>query len=165
VARDDDDGVGHIADSASVSAYADLRIRALATCRSIQRQAASQRNAVTDRLLQLEEEGWQALSSSDPVSFCQEWLADDAVVIVPGMIISRAEFLQALAHEEPWASHRIEEPQTLQLTGDSAALVYRVTARREGQPTFTGLLTSVYVNRAGRWRLTLHQQTPMPTVE
>jgi Domain of unknown function (DUF4440) len=120
---------------------------------------------MTDRLLQLEEEGWRALSSSDPVSFCQEWLADDALIIVPGMVINRATFLQALAHEEPWASHRIEEPQTVQLTDDSAALVYRVTAQRNGQPKFAGLLTSVYVNRAGRWRLMLHQQTPMPTAE
>ena len=118
-----------------------------------------------DRLLELEEQGWQALSSAEPFKFCDEWLADDAVVIVPGMIIDRATFLEAVAHEKPWASHRIEEPRVVQLTDDSAALVYRVRAQRESQPEFAGLLTSVYVNRAGQWQLALHQQTPMPTTQ
>lgn len=116
-----------------------------------------------DRLLELEEQGWQALSSAEPGEFCDEWLADDAVMIVPGMVIDRATFLEAVAHEQPWASHRIEEPRVVHLTDDSAALVYRVKAQRRGQPEFAGLLTSMYVNRAGRWQLALHQQTPMPT--
>lgn len=118
---------------------------------------------MTEQLLELEEQGWQALSSVEPVEFCDEWLADDAVMIVPGMVIDRATFLEAVAHEQPWASHRIEDARVLQLTDDSAALVYRVQAQRDGQPAFAGLLTSVYVKRAGRWQLALHQQTPMPT--
>jgi hypothetical protein len=116
-----------------------------------------------DRLLELEEQGWQALSSPDPVTFCEEWLADDAVMIVPGMVIDRATFLHAVADEEPWASHHIEDPRAVQVTDDAAALVYRVTARREGQSEFAGLLTSVYAKRADRWQLVLHQQTPMPS--
>ena len=116
---------------------------------------------MTDRLLELEEQGWQALSSADPIKFCDVWLADDAVMIVPGMVIDRTTFLQAVAHEQPWASYLIEEPRVVQLTADSAALVYRVRARRDGQPEFAGLLTSVYVKRSGRWQLLLHQQTPM----
>ena len=117
---------------------------------------------MTDRLLELEEQGWQALSSVEPAEFCDDWLADDAVMIVPGMVIDRATFLEAVAHEQPWASHCIEEPRVVQLTDDSAALVYRVKAEREGQTEFAGLLTSVYVKREGRWRLALHQQTPIP---
>jgi hypothetical protein len=116
-----------------------------------------------DRLLELEEQGWKALSSPDPVAFCEEWLADDAVMIVPGMVIDRATFLHAVADEEPWASHQIEDPRAIQLTDDAAALVYRVMARRVGQPEFVGLLTSVYAKRADRWQLVLHQQTPMPS--
>jgi hypothetical protein len=116
-----------------------------------------------DRLLELEEQGWQALSSPDPVSFCEEWLAPDALMIVPGMVIEREPFLQALADEQPWASHRIEEPRALQLTDDSAALIYRVTAQRTAQPAFTALMTSVYVKRPDSWKLVLHQQTPIPT--
>jgi hypothetical protein len=117
-----------------------------------------------DRLLELEEQGWQALSSPDPVTFCEKWLADDAVMIVPGMVIDRATFLHAVGDEEPWASHHIEDSRAVQVTDEAAALVYRVTARREGQPEFAGLLTSVYAKRADRWQLVLHQQTPMPRV-
>ena len=116
---------------------------------------------MTDDLLEVEELGWQALSSPDPVTFCEGWLADDALVIVSGMVIDRATFLQALAHEQPWASHQIMTQRTVQLGDDSAALVYRVTARRDGQPEFNGLLTSIYAKRAGRWQLVLHQQTPV----
>jgi hypothetical protein len=89
---------------------------------------------MTNRLLELEEQGWQALSSTDPVRFCDEQLAPDAVMIVPGMIIERTTFLQAVAHEQPWASHQIEEPRAIQLTDDSAAWVYRLRAQRHGQP-------------------------------
>jgi hypothetical protein len=117
---------------------------------------------MTDALLELEERGWQALSSPEPVSFCEEWLANDALMIVPGMVVDRETFLEAVAHEQPWASHRIDEPRVVQLTDDSAALLYRVTAQRASQPEFAGLLASVYVKRAGRWQLVLHQQTPMP---
>ena len=116
----------------------------------------------TDDLLDLEERGWQALSSPDPVPFCQEWLADDAVFVVPGMVISRNAFLDAVAHEEPWVDHGIEDPRTIRLTDRSAALVYRVTAQRADQPPFVAWLTSVYAEREGRWQLVLHQQTPIP---
>ena len=115
---------------------------------------------MNDDLIDLEERGWQALSSSDPVPFCQEWLADDAVFVVPGMVIDRASFLQALVDEQPWATHEIVDVRTIELSDDVVALVYRVTAQRENQPVFTGLLASVYVQRAGRWQLVLHQQTP-----
>jgi hypothetical protein len=118
-----------------------------------------------DQLLELEERGWLALSSPDPVRICQEWLAEDAVLIVPGMIIDRATFLKALSTEQPWADHHIEEPKTVQLTNESAALVYRVTARRVGQPEFVAVITSVYVKRDDRWQLVLHQQTPTPAVK
>ncbi|MBO0831020.1 MAG: nuclear transport factor 2 family protein [Actinobacteria bacterium] len=114
-------------------------------------------------LLELEERGWQALSGPSPEAFCEQWLADDAVMIVPGMMIDRATFLQAVAHEQPWTSHTIRNAKVVQLTVDSAALIYGVTARRQGQPDFTGLLTSVYAIRDGRWRLVVHQQTPSPS--
>ena len=117
---------------------------------------------MNDHLLDLEERGWRALSSPDPVAFCEEWLADDALIVVPGMVIDRETFLRALAHEEPWARHQIDEARTIELTDQSAGLLYRVIAQREGQPAFAGFVTSVYVERAGRWQLALHQQTPMP---
>ncbi|MBM3675932.1 MAG: nuclear transport factor 2 family protein [Actinobacteria bacterium] len=111
-------------------------------------------------LLGIEERGWEALSSPDPRAFCEQWLADDAVIVVPGAVIDRATFLAALTHERPWTWHRIEDPRTVELTEGAAVLMYRVVAQREDHPEFVGLLSSVYASREGRWQLVLHQQTP-----
>jgi hypothetical protein len=110
-----------------------------------------------ERLLELEEQGWEALSSAEPVQICNERPADDAAMVVPGMVIDRATSLEVVAHEQPWASHRIEEPRVVQPTDDSAALVYRVNTQRHDQAEFTGLFTSVSVMRASRWQLALHR--------
>jgi hypothetical protein len=113
-----------------------------------------------DHLLELEEQGWEGRLSAEPDQFCDEWLADEAAMVVPVMVIDRATFREAVTHEQPRASHRIEEPRVVQLTDDSAALVYRMNAQREGQAAFAELLTSVYVMRARRWQLALHRRPP-----
>ncbi len=41
-------------------------------------------------------------------------------------------------------------------------MVYTGTARRDGQPDFTAVMSSVYVVVDGRWRLALYTQTPVP---
>jgi hypothetical protein len=115
-----------------------------------------------DELLDLEERWWQALSTISPKPFCEKWLADDAVIVVPGMVIDRTTFLDAVTNEQPWSTHHIRDPRVVRLSVDSAALVYEVTACRDGQTEFTGTLTTVYANRKGGWRLVLHQQTPVP---
>ena len=113
-------------------------------------------------LVELEERGWEALSSTDGAAFCETWLADDAVLVVPGMIIDRATFLQAAGQEAPWAAHRIEEARVVQFMPGCEAVLYRVTASREGQPEYEALITSVYAKQHDDWKLVYHQQTPMP---
>ena len=97
--------------------------------------------------------------------FYRDLLADDAVLVVPGMVVERSVFLDAMAGEQPWARHEIDEARVVELStnGESAALVYHVAARREGQPEYRALVTTVYVRRSGRWQLALHQQTPEPS--
>ena len=118
---------------------------------------------MNDTLLEIEERGWQALSSKENQDFCQQWLAEDALMVVPGMIIDRDTFLQALPSEQPWASHRIDDARTVQFTDECAALLYRVTARRNGQDPYVAIITSVYAHRNGTWKLIYHQQTPTPS--
>ena len=43
-----------------------------------------------DALIELEERGWQALSSAD-VGFCEERLDEGAVLVVPGMVTAHRE--------------------------------------------------------------------------
>jgi hypothetical protein len=47
-------------------------------------------------------------------------------------------------------------------TGESgAALVYKGTARRSGNPDIVCMMSSVYVRVNGTWRLALYAQTPV----
>jgi hypothetical protein len=41
-------------------------------------------------------------------------------------------------------------------------VTYRASATRAGEPPYRALMSSVYVRVDGRWRLALHQQTPLP---
>ena len=44
-----------------------------------------------------------------------------------------------------------------------AALVYQAKAFRDADsPPFVAAMTSVYAREAGRWRLVLYTQTPVP---
>ena len=113
-----------------------------------------------DKLLELEEPGWQAMSSPSPTDFLERWLANNALMVVPGMIIDRDAFLEAVTSEPPWKTHHIAEPRIVAFTDDCSAVLYRVTAQRDGQPPYVALVTSVYVRKGGDRKLIYHQQAP-----
>jgi hypothetical protein len=112
-------------------------------------------------LLAVEKQGWDAISAGGGAGFYAQRLTDDAVMVVPGMVLGREETLESMRRTQPWSWYRIDDPRIVELTGESAALVYRAAAQREGAPQYTALITSLYVNRAGAWKLALHQQTPI----
>lgn len=115
-------------------------------------------------LINLEEQGWQALSTGVKASkkFYSSVLRDDAVMLFPGgMIIEGKEkILQSLA-AQPWKSFQIEEPRVISVSERAEVLVYRVTAQREGSEPYVALITSTYELSGGVWKLVLHQQTPV----
>ena len=115
-------------------------------------------------LIELEEQGWQALSSAGEVSkkFYSAVLHDDAIMLFPGgmLINGKAKILASLA-AQPWESFQIEEPQVISLSENAGVLVYRVTAQREGTNTYVALISSTYILSDGMWKLVLHQQTPV----
>jgi hypothetical protein len=87
-------------------------------------------------------------------------LSDDAVFVVPGMVIDAAQFRDALPDQRPWARYTMSESRIVSTGSESWAVIYRATAQREGEPEYRALMTSVYVRSAGGWKLVLHQQTP-----
>lgn len=97
-----------------------------------------------------------------PASFCEQWLAHEALLVVPGMIIDRDQFLAAVRSEQPWRTHEINDAGTVAFGEDCAAVLYRVTARRGDQAPCVALITGVYARRDGSWKLIYHQQTPSP---
>jgi len=114
-------------------------------------------------LIELEEQGWQALSSEGEASkkFYSSVLCDDAIMLFPGGILmnGKEEILASLA-AQPWRSFQIEELQVIFLSENAGVLIYRVTAQREGSAPYVALISSTYIRSDGTWKLILHQQTP-----
>lgn len=111
-------------------------------------------------LIDLEQEGWKALSEGTGADFYRQYLTGNAVMVFPGMVLTREQSIEAIEAAPPWRSFQIEEPRIVRLTDDSAVLTYRATAQREGQEAYSALTTSVYVNQNGTWKTAFHQQTP-----
>ena len=113
-------------------------------------------------LLALETEGWEALSSERGADFYEAALTEDALMVVPGMVLSRDEALAGIREAPPWSGFGIEDPRVVPLGAEAAALTYRVTAQRSGQPPYTALMTTTFVRSGPSWKVALHQQTPVP---
>jgi hypothetical protein len=114
--------------------------------------------------IELERHGWRALSTDGATAhaFYGEVLADEVAMLLPGglRLDDRDEILDAMSGA-PWAWHELHDVSTLALGGDAAAVTYRVRAQRGDQDVYTALVASTFVRVAGRWRLALHQQTPV----
>lgn len=114
-------------------------------------------------LLELEQQGWRALSSDAETSkqFYRLVLHEDAVMLFPGdgLICGKAQILTSLA-AQPWKSFEIEAPRVISLAENAGVLTYRVVAQREGGNPYIALISSTYVKTDGAWKLILHQQTP-----
>ena len=120
--------------------------------------------AVLATLLELETQGWRALSSDAEVAkeFYEHVLRDDAVMLLPGgTFLEGKESILASLDAQPWSTFDIEGPRVLKLGEAVAVLAYRVTARREGSTAYAALISSTYHLEDGTWRLALHQHTPI----
>jgi uncharacterized protein (TIGR02246 family) len=114
-----------------------------------------------EALLALEERAWRA---SGDRAWYEDYLADDVVMLFPSPaeLMERDEILDAVEGARPWATVEIEDRHVLRLDTGAVALAYRATAAREGdEAPYMTAATSIYVERDGRWRLALHQQTPL----
>ena len=118
-----------------------------------------------DELTNLEEKSWQALASAEEGAarkFYSDLLTDDTMVVFPGgvRIKGKAKILESFA-AQPWETFQFEDQHVLELLEKVVAVVYQVTARREGNDPYTALISSVYTHDGDRWKLALHQQTPV----
>jgi hypothetical protein len=117
--------------------------------------------ALLDDLVRLETDGWQAISERRGGEFYGEVLAGEGVMVLPGaMVLDKRTAIPALDGPVTWEWFRIEDEHTVAIGDDAAALVYRATAQRPGEPEYRAMMTSVYARRDGSWRMVLHQQTP-----
>ncbi len=115
-------------------------------------------------LLRLERKGWDSLCDSTGDAVYGQAMTEDAVMVLANAVVmDRDTVVAALAQAPPWRTYEISDVRVVETGPDSAALVYRGTAFRDGEePAFIGLMASVYVLRNNEWRLALYQQTVVP---
>ena len=113
-------------------------------------------------LADLEEQGWQALSSTGAAAagFYQRVLDETVVMLLPGgMLLDDREKIIKSVSAQPWSSYQLHGLRVLQPAPDTGIVVYEVTAQREGARPYSALMSSLYVRRADGWKLAVHQQT------
>ena len=116
-----------------------------------------------DELTELETRGWEALSTDGESAhaFYDGVLDADPVMVLPGGLVldTRDEVLASMSGA-PWSSFELEDLTARIVSDDLAVVTYRAIAERKRRGEYVALMSSVYVRRAGGWRLVLHQQTP-----
>jgi Domain of unknown function (DUF4440) len=114
-------------------------------------------------LVQLERDGWDALSAGGEAAtaFYGEILAREVLFLLPGDLVidDRDEAIKSMSGA-PWESFDLADERVLELGETAAAVTYRVRASRAGHE-YAALITSTYARVAGSWRLVVHQQTPL----
>jgi hypothetical protein len=144
--------------------YIDRTVLSAARGRRDEPGGAAKVPDLMETLLAFEQAGWEALSGAlpGPRAFYDRVLTDDAIMIVPGMVLDRAAALDSWDGIPPWAEYDLADPHTVGLGPDAAALTYHATARRDSQAEpYRAVMTSVYVRGASGWQLAIHQQTPL----
>ena len=93
-------------------------------------------------------------------------LADNSLMVFPGMVLTKPQTMESIASGPRWASVSFTEQRLVQLSPGTVALIYRASsARAPGEASYSALVSSVYVKRDDDGRLALHQQSPESTPE
>jgi len=117
-----------------------------------------------DALEDLERQGWDALcegTGSD--CYGRVMTSDGQMVLANGMSMTRDEVVGALRQAPTWDGYEMTDLRLVTTGQDGAALVYRGTAKRDGEPDVVCRMSSVYARINGTWRLALYTQTPVAT--
>ena len=114
-------------------------------------------------LADLEEQGWQALSSTGAAAagFYRHFLDEPATMLLPGglPLDDRVTIIESMSAQR-WSSYQLHGLRVLEPAPDMGIVVYEATARRDDAPAYSALMSSLYVRRADGWKLAMHQQTP-----
>ncbi|HEX6877110.1 MAG TPA: nuclear transport factor 2 family protein [Nocardioidaceae bacterium] len=116
-----------------------------------------------ENLVDLEERGWRALSTSGASAraFYESVLDRTVVMLLPGGMVldDRATILDSMSGQ-PWSFYDLTDLRELRPTRDTGLVTYRAFAHREGAGPYSALVSSLYARRDDGWRLIFHQQTP-----
>jgi hypothetical protein len=90
----------------------------------------------------------------------RELLIDDALLVVPDMVLSKELTIEAMGDSPGWDDLRLSEGRLTRLSPSSAVVTYRFDGRR-GESAYSAIMSSAYIEREGAWKLAFHQQTPV----
>ncbi|PRC42745.1 DUF4440 domain-containing protein [Mycobacterium sp. ITM-2017-0098] len=118
-------------------------------------------SGLTEELLELEHAGWKSLCDGSGDAFYGGVMTADAVMVLAnGMVMDRDAVTSALGESPPWARYEIEDVRLIEISDDTAALVYTGTGwRAESDEPFVGAMSSVYHRTGNGWKLALYQQS------
>lgn len=112
--------------------------------------------SVRRRLLQLKDEALAATKRSDG-DFYSGYLSEDCLAIVPFGIFTKAQVVaQMSTPTPPLRASAIADVRAIPLSADCGLVTYRAT--------YAGgdvLVSTLYLQRDGRWQGVLYQQTPI----
>ena len=116
-----------------------------------------------DELLDMEHAGWASLCNGTASEFYGDVMTDEAVMVLAnGTVMTRDEVIQALRDAPPWAAYEIDDVRFVSVGHLDCRRVPGNRTPRRGGTSFVGVMTSIYVERDGHWKLALYQQTPKP---
>jgi hypothetical protein len=114
----------------------------------------------TEFFVDLESGVWDALVSGD-ADADRELLSDDFVGVYPTGFANRADHTDELADGPSVASYVITDARLIDVSADAALLCYRADYRRPSHSTVEVMfISSLWVQREGRWWNTFSQDTP-----
>lgn len=114
---------------------------------------------MTDEFLELERGFWSAAGDGD---YYAEHMAANGLCVLPVGVLDKDTTVATISDAEPWDEFEFSNVRIVDLGDDEAALCYRAEASRDGDK-YVALISTVYTRLFGRWKLTLHQQTPIET--
>lgn len=112
---------------------------------------------MTEELLELERGFWNAAGDG---KYYVEHMAPDGLCVLPVGVLDKEATVAAISQAAPWDEFEFSDVQVVDLGDDEAALCYQAEASR-GDDGYTALISTVYTRLGGKWKLSLHQQTPI----
>lgn len=112
-----------------------------------------------ERLFAIEERFWTA-----GADFYRTNLTPGFLMVFPTLgALDRDSTIEGIAGGRRWSTLQMTERRMTALNETTAILSYHATAQREGDTPYTALVSSVYVEENGEWKLAFHHQTPLAT--
>ena len=110
-------------------------------------------------LWRLEEQFW-----TGSAEFYEEYLSADALMVFadPAGVLDREASIQSIQSGSRWKNVSFSDQHSIKPAQGTSILVYTAKASRSSSNiNYSARCSSTYVITAGKWRLALHQQTPL----